>query len=229
MLLAPPPWTFPGSGADQALTFAPMDRIITIILLLAVTQLPAQTFRASVLAGANFSQIDGDMLFGFHKLGANAGLRVVAVVDDNWRVGPEILFSQQGAKRNVNASLFDEFELTTLEVPLMAYYKDWRLTGEAGFSYQRLINFKVIDAAGQDITEASPLNDNLFAIKVGVTFFLTPKWGINFRWSKHLADIDVKNSVARTLKGRTISLRAVYTFGDGESLPAKPQDRDFNN
>ena len=204
-----------------------MNKLIPVLLVLFTAQLSAQTFQASVLAGANFSQIDGDMLFGFHKVGANAGLRVVAVLDERWRIGPEILFSQQGAKRNVNASLFDEFDLTTLEVPLMVYYKDWRLTGEAGFSYQRLINYTVIDAAGQDISEAAPLNDNLFAFKVGVTFFFTPNWGLNFRWSKHVADIDVNDSVARTLKGRTISLRAVYTFGAGETLPTRtPQTTD---
>ena len=200
-------------------------RILIVLILLLPSLAGAQTFRASLLAGVNFSQIDGDDLFGYHQAGANAGIRVVAVLNDRWRVGPEILFSQQGARRNtnsINISPFDRFRLNTVEVPLMVYYKDWRLTAEAGFSYQRMIDYAVTDAIGNDITATTPLNDNLIAFKAGVTFFITENWGANFRWSKHVLDIDPDDAVAPTLKGRTISLRAVYTFGVGETLPRQP-------
>lgn len=198
--------------------------LLSLSLLLGPALGHGQTFQASVLAGGNFSQIDGDMLFGFHQPGVNAGLRVVAVLGDRWRVGPEILYSQQGAKRNnnsINISPFYRFRLNTLEVPLMAYYKDWRITAEGGFSFQRLISYEVDDARGEDITENISLRDNLFAFKVGATFYLTENWGVNFRWSKHIIDIDVDGQVADSFKGRTISVRAVYTFGKGEALPRR--------
>lgn len=182
-----------------------------------------RTFRASALAGLNLSQIDGDDLLGFHQPGFNGGLRVVAMLSDKWRVGPEILYSQQGAKRNrnsINISDFRSFRLNAVEIPLMVYYKDWRLTAEAGVSYQRLINFQVTDSAGEDITAETPFNEDLFALKLGVTIYFTPKVGFNFRWSKHLNTL-LENDAPR-LKGRTISLRAVYTFGAGESLPQPP-------
>ena len=165
--------------------------------------LSAQTFRASIIAGGNFSQIDGDDLFGFHQLGANAGVRVVALLGDRWRVGPEILFSQQGARRNqnsLNISIFDQIDLTMLEVPLMVYYKDWRLTAEMGFSYQRLFDYTVISSGGEDITFATPLNENLVAFKAGDTFFVTPRYGLNKRWTKH------------------------DNNGAGEKLPKAPED-----
>lgn len=189
--------------------------------------LSAQAFRASLLAGGNFSQIDGDELFGYHQLGANAGIRVVAVLNDRWRVGPEILYSQQGARRNqnsVNISPFDQINLKTLEVPLMVYYKDWRLTAEAGLSYQNLFNYTIISSGGEDITAATPLNTDLLAFKVGVTFFLTERLGLNMRFSKHLTDIDPDNTLNTSFKGKSISVRAVYTLGRGEELPRPPQD-----
>ena len=89
--------------------------LLTLLLLLGVSALRAQTFRASLIAGGNFSQIDGDDLFGFHQLGVNAGVRVVALLGDRWRVGPELLFSQQGARRKSNSfeiSNFDRFDLS---------------------------------------------------------------------------------------------------------------------
>ncbi|WP_173021534.1 outer membrane beta-barrel protein [Lewinella sp. W8] len=183
------------------------------------TSAGAQTFRGSALFGVNFSQIDGDDLNGFYQPGLNAGLRVVAILSDRWRVGPEILFSQQGARRNantVNISPYDRFRLNTLEVPLMVYFKDWRITAEAGFSYQRLINFSALDSGGQDITEVTEFEENLVAFKAGATIYFSPNWGMNMRWSKHLSDF---NRQAPDFRGRTVSLRLVYTFGDGEEMP----------
>ena len=205
----------------------PMRKNLFLLLIFCSVGLSGQTFQASLLAGGNFSQIDGDDLFGYHQLGANAGIRVVAILNDRWRVGPEILFSQQGARRNqnsTNVSVFDRIDLNTLEVPLMVYYKDWRLTAEAGLSYQNLFSYTVVSSGGEDITAATPLNSDLVAIKAGVTFFLTERLGLNLRFSKHLTDIDPDNTLNTSFKGKSVSVRAVYTLGRGEELPRPPQD-----
>lgn len=198
----------------------------TLILLFALTtiSLGAQTFQGSAVVGANFSQIDGDDLLGFHQPGVNAGLRVVAVMGERWRLGPEILYSQQGARRSnnsVNISRFDRVRINTLEVPLMLYYKDWRLTAEAGLSFQRVFNSSATDFQGEDITEELTFDNNLFAFKAGVTFYFTEHWGVNLRWSKHIADIYSNEMTGRAFRGRTVSLRAVYTFGRGVQLPRR--------
>ncbi|PPK84071.1 outer membrane protein with beta-barrel domain [Neolewinella xylanilytica] len=196
----------------------------TFLLLVCCTlvrTLPAQTFLASALAGGSLSQVDGDDLLGFHQPGINAGLRVVAVLGDHWRVGPEILYSQQGAKRNrnnLNISDFSDIRLNTVELPLMVYYKDWRITAEAGAAYQRLIDYRIEDANGADATDQYALRNDLFALQLGVTVYLTRKLGINFRWSRHLTDLQVDDTPR--LRGRSVTLRAVYSFGSGETLPS---------
>lgn len=181
----------------------------------------AQTFRASALAGLNVSQIDGDDLIGFNQFGYNAGLRVVAVLNDRWRVGPEILYSQVGSRRGaneLNASDFDRVTMNTVEVPLMVYFKDWKITAEGGLAYQRLINYTIINTAGENVTEDILFRDNLLNIQFGATFYAKPNLGFNFRWSKHLTDLEATDGNL-TLKGRSLSFRVVYTFGDGEELP----------
>ncbi|MFT7120344.1 MAG: hypothetical protein ACJAZ9_000517 [Neolewinella sp.] len=193
-----------------------------LILLFLASGLSAQTFQASIVAGMNISQIDGDDLFGFHKVGVNSGLRVVAKLNDRWRIGPEILFSQQGAYKpnsSPNGSPFTRFHLNTLEVPLMVFYKDWRITAEGGFSFQRLFSYEIDDFQGEDITSTIAFKDNLIAFKAGVTFYVKPNLGINMRWSKHLTNIDIDNAINTSFKGRTISLRLVYTLGEGEEIP----------
>lgn len=197
-----------------------------LLLLLIGAALPAQTFRASLIAGGNFSQIDGDQLFGYHQLGLNTGIRVVALLGDRWRVGPEILYSQQGARRNqnsINISAWDRFDLTTLEIPLMVYYQDWRITAEAGVSYQNLFDYRVISSAGEDVTATTELQQNLYAFKVGASFFVTPKLAINMRFSQHLNNIDVNNQLNTSFRGKSVSVRAIFTLGKGETIPAPPE------
>ncbi|MGB3800163.1 MAG: outer membrane beta-barrel protein [Lewinella sp.] len=199
-----------------------MRFFLPLILMVALAYpADAQTFRAAALAGGSLSQVDGDDLLGFHQPGVSAGLRVVAVLGEHWRVGPEIMYTQQGAKRNrnsLNISDYSLIRLNTVELPLMVLYKDWRFTAEAGVAYQRLINYRVEDAIGEDITDNLDLRNEAFALNLGVTLYLTPKLGVNFRWSRHFTDLQIAESPR--LRGRTLSLRAVYVFGSGESLPS---------
>lgn len=192
-----------------------------LFCLLAFSGLAGQTFQASAIVGFNVSQIDGDDLSGFNQFGYNAGLRVVAVLGDRWRIGPEILYSQQGSRRGaneLNVSDFDRVSMNTVEVPLMVYFKDWRITAEMGLAYQRLINYSIENSFGEDVTADIPFRENLLNFQAGVTLYLSPNWGINFRWAKHLTDLEATDGNL-SLKGRTLSFRAVYTFGDGEEQP----------
>lgn len=180
----------------------------------------AQTFRAAVLAGGSLSQVDGDDLLGFHRAGAYAGVRVWANLGDHWRLGPELNFTQFGAQRNrnsLNISDYSRIELRAVELPLLLAYKDWRFTAEAGVAFQRLTDYRIYDAAGAEITNDLPLRDNLGAVVLGATLYLTPKWGVGFRWSRHFTDL--QRAEAPRWRGRSLSLRAVYVLGSGEPLP----------
>lgn len=193
--------------------------LATSLILLGTVN--AQTFRASLLAGTNVSQIDGDDLVGFNQFGFNAGMRVVVMLSDRWRIGPEILFSQIGSRRGaneLNASDFGQVTMNTVEVPMMVYFKDWKFTAEAGFAYQRLFNYKITSSGGADVTNDIPFRDDLVNFQAGVTYYPSSNLGFNFRWSKHISDIEANNGNL-SLRSRTLSFRVVYTFGQGEDLP----------
>ena len=200
-----------------------MRELFLLVGLLFATAAMGQTFRAAVIAGLNLSQIDGDDLLGFHQPGVNAGMRVVAVLGQHWRVGPELLFNQQGAKRNQNSmtqSAFDAFRLQTVELPLMVHYKAWRIAAEAGVSYQRLINYRVTNNLGEDITADVQLAGDAFALNLGATLYLSPRLGLNFRWSRHLTDLHAASGPR--FISRSLSFRVVYALGRGEELPQSP-------
>ena len=58
--------------------------------LFAFSNLTAQRFEASVVAGVNLSQLDGDKLNGFHLVGANVGGKVSAILGDRWQLSMEM-------------------------------------------------------------------------------------------------------------------------------------------
>lgn len=186
-----------------------------LLLLLVSGTLPAQTFRAALVGGANVSQIDGDALAGFHQIGINAGLRAEARLSDRWSFGPELLYSQQGSRRaprEFSASI-DRVRLQTIELPLMVYFTDWHIQAEAGLSYIRWINYTVEDVTGEDITALTNYRPNNLAMNFGATLYFRPNLGLNFRWSKYLTDLDNDPLNPQPLRGRTISVRLVYLLG----------------
>lgn len=201
-----------------------MRPLLLLLLLCCALNARSQTFRASLIGGMNLSQVDGDDLLGFHQPGVNAGLRVVAVLNDRWRIGPELLYSEQGAQRNERASpVMGELEtlrFQTLELPLSVFYKRWRLIGEAGASYQRLIDYRATNTQGEDVSATFVLRKNWVNLHLGASLLLTPRIAFNFRWSRHLADL--QRTERPRLRGRNLSLRMVYTLGAGETLPAAP-------
>ncbi|MEM8582723.1 MAG: porin family protein [Bacteroidota bacterium] len=214
-----------------------MNRHLNLFCLLAAglmcaSHLNAQRFEGALLFGANASQISRDDLNGYHQLGINAGARVVARLDNVWSIGPELLFSQYGSRRqnnSINISDFESFRFNTIEVPLMAYWKDWRITAEAGVSYWRLINYEIIDIAGENVSEDFELRENILNLQLGATYYISDRLGINFRYSRNLTRLDTDNN-PNTFNWRNYALtfRFVYLLSSDFGLPDKP-DEEFDD
>ncbi len=151
-----------------------MKKLTLTILLLAVLSAGfSQRFIGSVIAGGNVSQVDGDEVAGYYKLGVNAGLSVMMPLDNNfrWFATIELLYSQKGSFQNylrANATLSDtnqliwhnenptipfdktikyKLNLDYVEVPVVFHYED-PLTGcaiGAGFAWGRLVRAHEIE------------------------------------------------------------------------------------
>lgn len=145
--------------------------------------LKAQKFEGGISGGLNFSQLDGDLLSGYNKLGLNAGFWVSFPFDDKWSGGLEFLFSQKGAQRSINEEniastrTFDRYRINYIDVPLYMGYTYKKFTFQAGLVGEVLISAKVEDFTGtQDFTDqfkrlntgfllgtSYPINKNLSA------------------------------------------------------------------
>lgn len=108
-----------------------------------------RTFYAGVIAGANFSQVDGDSYAGYHKTGLNLGGIVYTHLAENLAMSLEILFSQKGARGHrlqeagIPGTVINSYRihLNYAEIPLQLNYFDRRRSHfGGGFSYSQLIS-----------------------------------------------------------------------------------------
>ncbi len=108
-----------------------------------------RTFYGGLVAGANFTQLDGDNYAGYHKVGMNVGGIVYTKFDQHLAASIEILYAQKGARghkeQNVTGAYIQSYNvrLNYAEVPLQICYFDRRKSHfGAGLSIARLVSVK---------------------------------------------------------------------------------------
>lgn len=157
-------------------------------------------FTASILAGINISQIDGDDAWGYRKVGFNGGARGGILFGERMELCTEILFSQKGSVATPNSSRSRNaytIHMDYIEVPVLFYYKDWQATDAknrnymrvmigGGFSYSQLLNLGIQNSSG---LQDNSFSKSDFMFMLDANFFLHKNWGINVRWARSLASI----------------------------------------
>jgi hypothetical protein len=188
-------------------------------------QAPEQrTFSATIIAGFNASQIDGDQTAGYNKLGLNLGARAGVILSKRWETSFEILFSQQGAQTPFLKGVRRSFKchLNYISVPFLVYFKDWEIVNAnnqlyqrfwfgAGISYNRLMGGYIDDLNGKifvaDIT-ANPFFKNHVTMMADVNFFFTRNWGVNLRYER--APMNIREQ--KYFNPHMIVFRGLFTF-----------------
>jgi len=176
--------------------------------------MPDQRFIGGLVGGINLTQVDGDKLAGFNKIGFNIGGRVAAILAPRWQLSMELAFTQLGSSRNNNddpSATIDKLRLNAVEVPVMVNFLEWKLHVHAGVSYVRVINYYVEDVFGEDITDLADYNENLFQFIIGASFFFNDHVGLNVNWSKSLNNLQAEAG-AGTLLTRNVQIRSMYLF-----------------
>lgn len=126
----------------------------------------SQHILGAVSAGINLSQVDGDEVYGYKKIGFNGGPSVIIPFgkDKKWSVTLELLFSQLGSRQksvypisntidSARAGFYDGYRLSLnyVQVPVIVHFTDKRfIAGGLGFQYGQLVG----------VTEYEDYNDN---------------------------------------------------------------------
>lgn len=189
--------------------------IIPILLLISSSTSFAQKFKGSAVFGLNFSQIDGDQLAGFSKLGLTGGLKLAYPIDDNVDLNFEMLYSQQGSHAGFGFGGGSESytDLKYIQLPVYFNIMDWHIEDEdyfkvkahLGLSYAYLFDVESINGLLSDDIDSYQRNNIGFLI--GVDYSFNSKFGLTVRYSRSINSIYVVRAITYY-----VTMRTEYTF-----------------
>lgn len=161
-------------------------------ILFAPENISAQKFGGGITLGFNASQIDGDDLAGYHKIGWNSGLNTSYNLSEPWQLNVDFLFSQRGSQSQLipdDGETLRKITLNYVELPVYIAYQDWlteddfyKVQGFAGLSAGRL--FSVKNALGDDDINSDNFLKNDLSYILGAKFMFTEHLGMTGRYTR---------------------------------------------
>ena len=204
--------------------------ILSAYLQISQAQDGVHTFHAGVRAGLNASQISGDDLAGFNKMGASAGIFVNRAVVPSGRlaVQMEIDFSMKGSHSKASsANVTNNFYVLNLwyvEVPVLLKWSAgrWTMWGkpfqfdlEAGPAVGVRVYQHEREASGP-IVGRPDFRRFEFSALAGVSFRISGRHGVGLRYSNSFIPVRVPTWVyGRAVKKQFNSVLTIaydYTF-----------------
>ncbi len=200
------------------------------ILVLGTTAVNGQRFGAGFVAGFNASQIDGDDLAGFDRVGLTAGIRATMDLESILDFNVEFLYSERGSRPDLFQPEYDpdiSIKLQYAEIPVYVSINDWwqeeeeyyKVSAHLGFSYGRLFTARTFDRVNPDDQNYDLLvpyfNENDVSWLAGVSFRMDPRWTITGRYTRGITPLlnpEKHNLAFRRLLSYYLTFRLEYTF-----------------
>lgn len=158
--------------------------------------LTEKLFVGYLTGGMNLTQIGGDLMAGYDKIGANGGVGAFIMYKPNFSNSIEISYSMRGAQValiNRNPERFVNFQMDYVQIPLMFNYHDEKVgIFSAGFTLGRLIRSKYILDLNEIEVDAKPWD---FAFTGGLTFLIKKNFGVGMNATLSLTN-NVKSPFA---------------------------------
>jgi len=150
-------------------------------------------FNAGVIAGLNFSELEGDGVTDY--FGLNAGLIGTARIAKHSQIGIEFLFSQNGEyilPEYYPPIQYGQVWLNHIEIPVhidwligvfqREKFYDWNLN--IGVAYTRLIGYNAKDFEGKSVKNGIIYKDkDAYLLQAGTTYHFTKKVALNLKAS----------------------------------------------
>ena len=207
-------------------------RLAAVLLLLLPTLSfgQFQRFSAGLLGGVNCSQIDGDMLAGFDKVGLTGGIKTTMEFESPWRVNFEFLYSERGSRPDVFNPEYDpdiNISLKYIEIPVYVSIGDWwqeegkyhKASAHLGLSYGRLLDAQTFDYYHSEMESYDNLvpyfSENDLSWILGVSLRFSQHWGCTARYTKGiipLLDAKKHNLATEQMLSYFLTFRFEYYF-----------------
>jgi len=124
--------------------------VLFIVLFVFAANSYGQRIMGAMIGGFNTTNVQGDDVFGFHKIGLNAGAAAFVPLGEKWSFSLETSYTEKGSYHAKGGRGMDymkkhdyneyKLKLNYLEVPVLIHYEDRNfLKAGTGVSYSRLI------------------------------------------------------------------------------------------
>ncbi|MBR6049448.1 MAG: outer membrane beta-barrel protein [Bacteroidales bacterium] len=209
-----------------------MRRLLIIALLALPLSIQAQRIHAYVTSGVTMSQIEGDELKGFKKVGFNGGVGALTAISHNgrWGLSLEAMYAQRGAYNGTGDPYSIKLTLDYIEIPLLVHFQDpygGMLFG-IGLDYGRLVQqpHNIMQYNPNyfmpDTVDFSFLSDDL-SVVADARFTIWRGWQLDIRWQHSLLAVKRQWNFSEYRQGRwykwdnncynhSLTFRLIYQF-----------------
>jgi len=198
-----------------------MKRLILTGVLLLPMLVHSQYIKTGVILGVNASQVDGDGIAGFKRLGLNTGLYARIPLAKHFSASIELLYSQKGSRqfpdsKNPGKRSY-KLALDYAEIPLLIEYQDLdKISAGLGFSVGQLVRFKETRQEFEiSYSPEPPVKKRDYNIVFTASYLLAPHWDINLRYAFSLANISLGSTAYEWREKHTskfLSFRVIYNI-----------------
>jgi hypothetical protein len=167
--------------------------IIVLVNIFCIS-LSAQRFNGGILAGFNASQIDGDKLAGYNKLGILVGTFVNTDFTNKLGGQLELKYSAKGSSTAKDDFNKLKVRLNYIDIPVLLTYEAVKnLTLQGGLSFNYLFSAKYFDGAWFDDLSIDP-NKFETALQAGINYKFFEAFDINLRYNYSLIPVRKEDS-----------------------------------
>ena len=167
-----------------------MKAILTSLCILCFAITSAQNFDAGLIGGFCTSQVSGDNLSGYNKLGSRFGAYINYPINKKMSYQLEMQFLQKGSKKpyTENSPETYLFELNYIELPATLNYQVRKgISIESGLGTAFLVGYKEQD----EITDINTDKPNTLALDflLGVQYDIKKNLKLNIRYANSISRI----------------------------------------
>lgn len=175
--------------------------LLSIIFLCGFLNIQGQEFGGGITLGASTSQVSGDQLGGFNKIGLLTGVFTNIKIKKKLVIQFEITLIQKGSRNpNIQENNINEISLNYIETPVMIKLLQKKGTSiELGFLPAILLNGNIYDFYGKINYIDPQFKDYDLGVFAGFNYPLNEKINLNSRISNSITPI--RNHASNTTFG----------------------------
>lgn len=101
----------------------------------------SQNFNAYLIGGFSMSQVEGDKLSGYNKLGIEVGLATRFKLDEKWSFQQELVYNQRGSRATDKELFLDNFTELSIDyidfmlLPVYSINEKWEVVSGLGYGF----------------------------------------------------------------------------------------------